>query len=137
MDPNNPTSYAELQAFGWEQVDIAVVGLSEYAVLARDKNMRNYRRIASLDEEYFSLKNQKKVYQGRFVFTTFLMFLIFFVVPGIIYVVYKIRRKKEVNKYNENIQTQLDSILDEARKLLEEPAKEKTEEKEENEPTEK
>ena len=127
MDPNNPTSYAELMAFGWEQVDVAVVGISEYAVLARDKNMRNYRRIAALDEEYFSLKNQKKVYQGRFVFTTFLMFLLFFVIPGFIYVGYKIYRKKEVKRYNEQIQVQLDTILDEARKLLEEPAKEKEE----------
>ena len=137
MDHNNPTSYAELQAFGWEQVDIAVVGFSEYAVLARDKNMRNYRRIAALDEEYFSLKNQKKVYQGRFVFTTFLMFLLFFVIPGFIYVGYKIYRKKEVKRYNEQIQVQLDTILDEARKLLKEPAKEKTEEKEESELPEK
>ena len=37
MDPDNPTSYAERMAFGWEQVNTVTMGYSEYAVLERQE----------------------------------------------------------------------------------------------------
>ena len=120
MDPDFPVSYDEFVAFGWEQVGAVRRGFSEYAILSRDKNMPHYKRIAELDNQYFALRDSKKAYHGRIVFTTLLVYLILFVIPGFIYIGYKIYRKKEANKYNEAIQTQMDAIKDEAQKLLEE-----------------
>ena len=117
-DPVFPMMYEEFVPFGWEQIGVTTVGNSEYAVLERDIKMPNYRRIASLDEEYFRIRGMK-MYHTRMSLSTLLILTIFFVVPGIIYLGYRIYRYRSVNKYNDNIQKKMNELADEARSLLE------------------
>ena len=118
-DPYNPVTYDDLEPFGWVQTDALVSGLSEYAILSRDVTMHNYWKIASLDDQYFDLKNKKKI-PPRINVGTLFMLLLFFLVPGLIYLIYKLLMRKSVNDYNKGLQKQMDEIASEAIKILEE-----------------
>lgn len=117
-DPVFPLMCQEFLPFGWVQVGVKTFGFSEYAVLERDTKMPNYRRIAALDEEYFNIRGMKR-YHTRMSFSTLLLLTICFVVPGVIYLGYRIYRRRKVNKYNEAIQQRMDEIAEEAMSLLE------------------
>ena len=116
QDPYNPITYDDVEPFGWVETEVVTVGMSEYSILERNIKMPNYRRIKQLDEKYFELKNQK-VREERFSLANFFTFLLFFIVPGLLYIAYKIYRKKAIRNYNNNIQKQMDDIVLEAYKL--------------------
>lgn len=107
--------------FGWqhtgtERVHSGRTQRTEY-ILARDKNMPNYATLVRLEGEYFNLKRTKKVYnpmEGSHVLIAFA----FFIVPGIIYVTFKLKQKKRINEHNAAVQKQMDAIVAKARPLL-------------------
>ena len=59
QDPYNPITYNDVEPFGWVEMEVVTVGMSEYSILERNKKMPNYRRIKQLDEKYFELSKMK------------------------------------------------------------------------------
>lgn len=113
--------YGEFILFGWKKTEETRVrsGRTYHTryVLARDKDMENYRLISALESKYFHLRSQKKTYtpmEPRNVALAFLIFLI----PGIIYVTVKSKQKKKIQAYNREIQKEMDAVLAEVKPLL-------------------
>ena len=111
----------EYLKFGWKHTeDTRVrVGRSSHTrhILARDKDMPNYRLIAALENKYFTLKSQKKYYNSIDPLWCLVAFLVF-IVPGIIYVVVKHNQKKNIEAHNYAIQRQMDAVLAEVKPLI-------------------
>ena len=114
---NDPNAFKEYEAFGWQHTQDVHRGRSDYAVLARDKDMPNYYRIVELDDQYFALKKKLKHYE-KMSFSTFLLCLIIFIIPGIIYWLFKYLQKVSVRTHNDAIYAQMDALAQEARSLL-------------------
>lgn len=113
----DPDAYKEYEAFGWQYSQELHHGRSTSSLLVRDKNMPNYDRIAELDKEYFELKAKKKYYE-KMSFGTFLLLLLIFIVPGLLYWLFKHLRKSSINDYNAKLQAQMDKRMQEAQSLL-------------------
>jgi hypothetical protein len=112
---------AEYEKFGWQHTEDKRVRVSRthhlVHVLARDKDMPNYRLIAALDAKYFSLKSQKQTYYPMDPLWGIVAFL-FFIFPFVIYASVKSSQKKKIAEHNADIQRQMDEILKEVSTLL-------------------
>ena len=86
-------------------------------ILARDKDMENYRLIAALEAKYFNLKSQLKTYQQMDPLWGIVAFLCF-IIPFIIYAVVKSNQKSNIEANNANIRKQMDAVLKEVQPLL-------------------
>lgn len=110
------------EGFGWKYTQDVRRGRSTYNVLARDKDMPNYRLIKALEDKYFTLKNQKKVYTPIYDepvnFLVMFLLLILFVFPLIIYLVFKSNQKAKIRELNERLDKEMEKCLNEARALL-------------------
>ena len=121
----SPSPYVETKEdcikFGWEQTGTERVRSgrtyrTEY-ILARDKNMPNYATLVRLEGEYFNLKRTLKTYdpmEGSHVLLAFA----FFIVPGILYVTFKLKQKKRIQEHNAAVQKQMDAIVAKSKPLL-------------------
>lgn len=111
----------EYSKFGWihtENVSKRSGRLyyNEY-VLVRDKDMQNYKLIKALESKYFALKSQKRCYEpidGLWCFVAFVCLII----PGIIYVAFKLNQKTRIENFNANIQNKMDAVLKEVAPLI-------------------
>ena len=110
------------ETFGWKYTQDARHGRVTYNVLARDMDMPNYRLIKALDDKYFALKAQKKtytpIYDEPVNFLIMFLLLLLFVVPLIIYLVFKGSQKARIAEHNANLDRQMNEILKEASALL-------------------
>lgn len=111
----------ELEKFGWKHTEDTRVRSGRLIhtehILARDKDMPNYRLIAALEAKYFSLKTQKKAYKPMDRTWGFVAFLLF-VVPFILYAVIKNSQKRKIAEHNASIQKRMNDILKEVEPLL-------------------
>ena len=110
------------ESFGWKYTQDAHRGRTTYNILARDMDMPNYRLIKALDDKYFALKAQKKVYTPIYDeplnFLIMFLLLLLFVFPLIIYLVFKGSQKARINEHNTKLDRQMNQVLNEARALL-------------------
>lgn len=115
---NNVDEYLK---FGWKHTEDTRVrhGRTHHTehILARDKDMENYRLIAALESKYFNLKGQLKTYQPMDPLWGIVAFL-FFIIPFIIYAVVKSNQKSKIEEHNANIHRQMDAVLKEVKPLL-------------------
>lgn len=115
---NNVEEYLK---FGWKHTEDTSVrsGRTYYteSILARDKDMENYRLIAALEAKYFNLKSQLKTYQPMDPLWGIVAFLCF-IIPFIIYAVVKSNQKSNIEANNANIRKQMDAVLKEVQPLL-------------------
>lgn len=115
---NNVEEYLK---FGWKHTEDTEVrsGRTYYteSILARDKDMENYRLIAALEAKYFNLKSQLKTYQPMDPLWGIVAFLCF-IIPFIIYAVVKSNQKSNIEANNANIRKQMDAVLKEVQPLL-------------------
>lgn len=107
--------------FGWQHTEDTTVKVGKHRsqahVLARDKDMPNYRLISTYEKKYFELKNKKEKYEpidGLFGFILFILG----VVPFVIYALFKSSQKKRIKNKNDRLQQQMDYFAREASKLL-------------------
>lgn len=93
----------DLTAFGWQKTEVIQErhGRStyDYQILAREKDMPNYEKLSSLEKRYELAKSNLRTYSGIDFLTALLLFLLF-IVPGVIYVVYKNTKKEEIETNN-------------------------------------
>ena len=115
---NNVEEYLK---FGWKHTEDTRVGggRSHHTehILARDKDMENYRLIAALEAKYFNLKSQLKTYQPMDPLLGLVAFLCF-IIPFIIYAVVKSNQKSKIEYNNTKIRTQMDAVLKKVKPLL-------------------
>ena len=123
MDIETKTvSYKEdyLQAFGWqftEEKSHTSMRWTHYEyIYARNKNMPNYTKLISLENKYEQLKRNLRTYEPLDGLNLFICFLVL-IIPGIVYLTYKMVQKSNIEKHNEPIREQMNKILNEAKKL--------------------
>ena len=106
--------------FCWKYVDDKHVGRSHawYAIYERNTNILNYEKIAKLDNEYFNLKAQKKVYYPITDSPEMFLLILLFIFPFVLYCIYKSNQKSEIEAHNLKIEKRLKEIIKEADKLL-------------------
>lgn len=88
-----------------------------YTILARDKDMENYKLLNSLQKEWEHYHAQLRTYEkaeGAIV----LLLLLLFVIPGVIYIAYKSNEKMTIAENNYRINKKLAEIIKEADELL-------------------
>ena len=107
--------------FGWKHTEDVRRGHARHhyteSVLARDKDMQNYRLIAALEAKYFSLKAQKKVYEPMDPLWGIISFLCL-IVPFIIYAAVKSSQKSKIEEENARLQREMNKVLKEVAPLL-------------------
>lgn len=107
--------------FGWKHTEDTSVrsGRTSHIkhILARDKDMPNYRLITALEAKYFDLKKQKWTYYPMEPGITLLLFLLL-IFPGIIYFGVKSNQKSKVEAHNAKLQKQMNEVLEEVAPLL-------------------
>lgn len=115
---NNVEEYLK---FGWKHTEDTRVrsGRTSHTehILARDKDMENYRLIAALEAKYFNLKSQLKTYTPMDVGWSIVAFVCF-IIPFVIYVVVKSNQKSNIEAHNANIHRQMDAVLKEVQPLI-------------------
>lgn len=111
----------EYLKFGWSHTEDRKhsSGRSYYTehILARDKDMPNYKRIKELEDEYFGLKRQIKGYSSMDLYWCFILFLLM-VFPFFIYWGYKANQKQKREEHDKNIKKKMDEVLKEVATLL-------------------
>lgn len=109
--------------FGWKIIDVyskrvSRLGRRTIIVLERDKDQKNYQELASLQNKYKNLQGQIETYQEMDELVTILLYLLF-IIPGILYTVYKTNQKKEIITNNYIVRSQMDGIKKKAEALRE------------------
>lgn len=111
----------ENENFGWKKVSEVRVRHGRHhhfeSVMQRDCDMPNYASLVKLEERYYSLKSQLKCFQPIDPAICILGFL-FFILPGLIYVIVKSNQKNEIDENNINIERRMKNTVAEAKKLL-------------------
>lgn len=87
-------------------------------ILSRDETMKNYDKLVGLEKRYLSNMSQLQTYKNDNVFFIALVLLLLFIIPGVIYLIYKNKQKNEININNTKIQKKLKEIIKEADALL-------------------
>lgn len=107
--------------FGWKHTEDTRVrtGKARHTehILARDKDMPNYKLISALEKKYFTLRSMKKScspIDGGLCFILFVC-LIF---PGIIYLIFKVAEQSRIDNYNSPLEREMREILIEVKKLI-------------------
>ena len=85
-------------------------------ILARDKDMPNYREYLELERKYFSLKSQIKKREEVDVSTAFILFLLL-IIPGVIYLIYKSNKNAQIDERNQYLRGQMSKILFDVKKI--------------------
>ncbi len=84
--------------------------------LKRDSNMKNYDKLVSLQNEYFSLIQKSKEKPKKMNKLVFFILLLLGIIPGIIYAISFKKKKTKKEDYKER----LNEIIDEAKELTKE-----------------
>ena len=116
-------NYDEYLKFGWKHTEDSRErsGKSHYTahILARDKDMENYRLIETLEKKYFYLKSQIKTYSpisDNWEMAVILFLLL--VIPFVVYYIYKGKQKREINENNNRLRIEMHKVLEEVKTLL-------------------
>jgi hypothetical protein len=86
-------------------------------VMVLDTNNPHSHELKALAEHYDAY-NQKRKYYEEMEFTTILLLFLLFIIPGILYIVYKLNQKKRFAEYNAEIEIQKGKLLEKAKPLL-------------------
>ena len=84
--------------------------------LKRDSNMKNYDKLVSLQNEYFSLIQKAKEKPKKMNKLVFFILLLLGIIPGIIYAISFKKKKTKKEDYKDR----LNEIIDEAKELTKE-----------------
>ena len=106
--------------FGWVYVKDTHHGRSGslHIVLQRDKDMKHYGELASLEKEYDECKSHMKYYkkvvdEPEDLIIVILLFLLF-IFPLIIYLAFKNNQKHSIAEHNAKLESRMKAILLEA-----------------------
>lgn len=110
----------DLTAFGWQPTQESTERhgriTSHYQIMARETSMEHYNELRKLESEYELAKSQIKSYSSM-KFTTALLLLLIFIVPGVIYIAYKTNQKNSINENNANCHSRMQKAVADARNI--------------------
>ncbi len=110
----------DLQAFGWQPTEEISERFgrttSRYQILARQTDMPNYDQYVNLEDRYEDAKSSMKYYESM-SFSTAGLLLLLLVVPGILYIAFKISQKKNIKENNERCFNIMKQAVNEAREI--------------------
>ena len=110
----------DLTAFGWqptqESTETHGRTTSHYQIMARETSMEHYNEFRKLESEYELAKSQIETYSSM-EFTTVLLLLLIFIVPGVIYIAYKTNQKNSINENNAKCHSRMQKAVADARKI--------------------
>ncbi len=110
----------DLTAFGWQptQETSRRSGRTthHYQIMARETSMPHYNEYRRLENDYETAKGNLQVYNSM-EFTTVLLLLLIFIVPGIIYIAYKTNQKNNIESNNQNCRSQMQKAMSSARNI--------------------
>lgn len=114
----------DMTAFGWQPTQEITEShgggrgrsTSHYQIMARETSMEHYNELRKLESQYESAKSQIKSYNSM-EFTTVLLLLLIFIIPGVIYIAYKTNQKKFINENNQNCRSIMQKAVADARKI--------------------
>ena len=108
----------DLEAFGWKKTNRINESPSDvFQIMTRDDSIPNIEAIRKHESEYEEAKKKVRKYTPMEPITVIFL-LIFFFIPGIIYIIIKRSQKKDIENKNEMHQTRMNYSMDEAKKLL-------------------
>ncbi len=107
--------------FGWKIKDVysKKVGRScrrTIIVVERDLNQPNHSELVALQEKYMNLKVQLRTYIEMDELLTILLYLLF-LIPGILYTIYKANQKKEIRTNNYLLHQQMEKLKAKAKEI--------------------
>lgn len=107
--------------FGWEHTQDVSVRFGprhrKEHILVRDKDMPKYQVVVAYENKYFYLKRQLKELEEVSGLVAFALFL-FFIFPGVIYLVLKNNNNKRIIANNNAIKKQMNKILVDVSEIL-------------------
>ena len=110
----------DLTAFGWQptQETSSSSGRTTYyyQIMARETSMPHYNEYRRLENDYETAKGNLQVYNSM-EFTTVLLLLLIFIVPGVIYIAYKTDQKNNIESNNQKCRSQMQKAMAAARNI--------------------
>ncbi len=114
--------HSEMMQFGWTIKDVEKRARSRgrhrlVFIMIRDKDRANYQELSKLEKEYLSYKHSIRQYQPMDEILTIVLYL-FFLIPGILYTIYKTKEKREITSSNNALKIKMEKKVQEAKKYL-------------------
>ncbi len=111
---------SDLTAFGWQptQETSRRSGRStyHYQIMARETSMEHYNDYRRLEIDYETAKGNKKYYNSM-EFTTVFLLLLLLLIPGVLYIVFKVNQKNEINTHNRKCDNDMKKAVSLAREI--------------------
>lgn len=127
VNPNkkpNELSYSEiLEIFGWKPTqEFNRTGgkiKHTYQTWIRDTDMAHYDLYSKCEEEYEKAKSEIQVYDGFDIenLLTLAVLLLLLIVPGILYIVYRVVRKNHIMTDNKECERRMQEAINKARSI--------------------
>lgn len=110
----------DLLNFGWQRTQQTREGSvrvhHNYQILARETTKDNYNVYRRYEVDYENAKAELKVYD-EMEFSTVLLLLICFIVPGVLYIAYKLNQKSSINSHNNNCKSKMQEAVKNAKNI--------------------
>ncbi len=110
----------DMTAFGWQPTQETTRRSgklhSKYQIMARDTSMEHYNDYRRLEIDYETAKGEFKYY-SEMEFLTVLLLLVLFIIPGVLYIVFKNNQKKEIGVHNYRCREKMKKAVDTAKNI--------------------
>ncbi len=110
----------DLTAFGWQPTQIISrsrrASTKYFQIMARETSMPHYNEYRRLEENYESAKGNIKYYSSM-EFTTVFLLLLIFIIPGVIYIAFKMSQKNEIENHNNQYKLKMQNAISTARSI--------------------
>lgn len=110
----------DLTAFGWQPTQKVTERHgrtnSRYQIMARETSMPNYNELRKCEMAYEDAKSRIKTYSSA-EFTTVLLLLLIFIIPGVLYLVFKSSQKSSINENNTMCKIEMQAAINKAKAL--------------------
>ncbi len=120
LEYGNKDYINDLQAFGWQATEVISESSGRshyyYQILARDTNMINYQTLTLLENQYEKIKEQMEFYEEMEIEIVGLLLLLF-IIPGVMYITYKLKQKNRINEDNARRKEQMNALVKKARSV--------------------
>lgn len=110
----------DMTAFGWQPTQETAERYGRttkrYQIMVRETSIPNYNEYKKLEDEYESAKCNLKTYDGM-EFSTVLLLLLLFIIPGVIYITVKVKQKYTIEDNNQECYSKMQKAVVDARKI--------------------
>lgn len=113
--------HSQMMQFGWALKDVIKENRGGHIrltyIMTRDKDREHYDELVKLEQKYRTYKNSLKPYKPMDEGVTIILYLLF-ILPGVIYTIYKSKEKDEISAWNESLVAKMNKVVKEAEQYL-------------------